>query len=92
MRPVAVIQDERVARRILDQLGLPARASPRGRTWSAAGQEQLARDDPDRYDGIAAAVLSGPFDVLSARWGSYPPSPPRGCQAILKLTPKRSEN
>jgi hypothetical protein len=52
MRLVAVIQDERVARRILEHLGLPASAPPRGRPWRAAGQAQLALDDTDRYDGV----------------------------------------
>ena len=58
MRLVAVIQDERVARRILEHLGLPARAPPRGRPWRAAGQEQLSLEDPDRYDGIDEPVLN----------------------------------
>ena len=53
MRLVAVIQDERAARRILDHLGLPARAPPRGRPWRVAGQEQRALEDDDgRYDGV----------------------------------------
>ena len=58
MRLVAVIQDERVARRILEHLGLPERAPPRGRPWWAAGQGQLALHDPDRYDGIDEPVLN----------------------------------
>ncbi len=53
MRLLSVIQDERVARRILEHLGLPARAPPRGHPWRA-GQEQLALDEPDRFDGLDA--------------------------------------
>jgi hypothetical protein len=53
-RLIAVIENEIVARKILLHLGLPARAPPRGRPWRAAGQVQLALDDPDRYDGIDA--------------------------------------
>ena len=58
MRLVAVIQDERVARSILEHLGLPARAPPRGGPWRAAGQEQLSLDEPDRFDGIDATYPS----------------------------------
>lgn len=58
MRLVAVIQDERVARRILEHLGLPARAPPRGRPWRSGVQEQLALDDPARYDGIDEPVVN----------------------------------
>ena len=54
MRPVAVIKDEGVARRILEHLGLPARAPPRGRPWRSGGQPQFALADPERYDGIDA--------------------------------------
>ena len=49
MRLVSVVKDERVARRILEHLHLPARAPPRGRPWRSG---QLALDDRDRYDGI----------------------------------------
>ena len=49
MRRVSVVKDERVARRILEHLHLPARAPPRGRPWRSG---QLALDDRDRYDGI----------------------------------------
>jgi hypothetical protein len=45
MRLVSVIQDERVARRILEHLGL---APPRGRPWHRG--QQLALDDSDRFD------------------------------------------
>lgn len=59
MRLVAVIQDERVARRILEHLGLPARAPPLGRPWRSAGQAQLALgDDHDRYDGVDEPILN----------------------------------
>ena len=58
MRLVAVIQDERVARGMLEHLDLPARAPPRGRPWRAAGQEQLSLDDPDRYDGIDEPLVN----------------------------------
>ena len=52
MRLVSVIEDERVAGKILRHLGLPARAPPRGRAWRP-GQQQLAlRDDGDRFDDI----------------------------------------
>jgi len=52
MRLIAVIENESVARTILLHLGLPARAPPRGRAWRPDAQEQLALNDPDRYDGI----------------------------------------
>jgi hypothetical protein len=56
MRLIAVIDDERVARRILAHLGLPARAPPSGRR-SRSGQEPLPRLDAepepaDAFDGI----------------------------------------
>ena len=41
MRLVALIQDERVAARILLHLGLPVRAPPRPRPWRPS-QEPLA--------------------------------------------------
>ena len=53
MRLVAVIEDERVARKILEHLGLPARAPPRGRPWRP-GQQLALRDDADRCDGFDA--------------------------------------
>ena len=52
MRLIAVIENESVARTILLHLGLPARASPLGRAWRPDAQEQLALNDPYRYDGI----------------------------------------
>ena len=58
MRLLSVIQDERVARRILEHLSLPARAPPRGRPWRSRVPPQLALDDPDRYDGIDEPVLN----------------------------------
>ena len=48
---VAVIQDERVARRILEHLGVAARAPPRGRPWRAP-QAQLSLDEPARHDDV----------------------------------------
>jgi hypothetical protein len=52
MRWVALIEDERVARKILEHLGLPARAPPRGHPWRP-GQQQLAvDDDAGRFDGV----------------------------------------
>ena len=56
MRLVSVIQDERVAARILEHLGLPARAPPRGGPWRSG--QQLALDDLDRYDGVDATYPS----------------------------------
>ena len=58
MRLVAVIQHERVARRILEPLGLPASAPPRERPWRSGVQVQLAVFDPDRYDGVDATYPS----------------------------------
>ena len=53
MELIATIEDERTARKILEHLGLPARAPPRGRPWRP-GLKQLAFDDDDagRFDGI----------------------------------------
>ena len=52
MRLVSVIEDARVARKILEHLGLPARAPPRGRPWRP-GQQLLAfHEDADRFDGV----------------------------------------
>lgn len=58
MRLVSVILDERIARKILEHIGLAARPPPRGRPWRAVGQAQLALDDPDRYDGIDEPTLN----------------------------------
>ena len=58
MRLLSVIQEESVARRILEHFRLPARAPPRGGPWRAAGQEQLSLDEPDRFDGIDATYPS----------------------------------
>ncbi|MEO6951933.1 MAG: hypothetical protein ABI321_08975 [Polyangia bacterium] len=52
MRLVSVIEDQRVAAKILAHLGLPARAPPRGRPWRAGQQLLSLRDDADRFDGI----------------------------------------
>jgi hypothetical protein len=53
MRVVAFIEDERIARKILDHLGLPTRAPPRGRPWTP-GQKQLHLDHGFHgyFDGI----------------------------------------
>ena len=49
MRLIAVIEDQRVAHRILEHLGLPSRAPPRGRsTWR--GQQSLPVHDPFTVD------------------------------------------
>ena len=46
MKLIALIDDERVAARILLHLGLPARAPPRGRPWQPP-QRQIVFDlDP----------------------------------------------
>ena len=54
MRLISVILDPAVAKKILQHLGLPARAPPRGRP-RRLGQLQLALDDvpdlPD-YDAV----------------------------------------
>jgi len=41
MRLIAVIDDERIARKILTHLGLPSRAPPRGRRLPRRGQLTL---------------------------------------------------
>ncbi len=52
MELIATIDDERTARKILEHLGLPQRAPPRGRPWRP-GQQQLALDDDaGRFDGV----------------------------------------
>jgi hypothetical protein len=53
MTVIAVIEDERTARRILDHLGLPSRAPPRGRPWRR--QQQLAQRDHDGVDSPSFA-------------------------------------
>ena len=54
MAIIGIIDDERVARKILGHLGLSSRAPPRGRPWRP-GQQQLAlQDDAARFDGIDA--------------------------------------
>ena len=51
MELIAVIEDQRVAEKILLHLGLPARAPPRGSPWRPV-QQQLVLDDLGRLDGI----------------------------------------
>ena len=52
MRLVSLIEDQRIAQKILFYLGLPVRAPPRGRPWRP-GQQQLAvDDDARRFDGV----------------------------------------
>ena len=50
MRIIALVDDERVARRILDHLGLPSRAPPRGRARPT--REQLSLADDSAWDGV----------------------------------------
>jgi len=61
MRLIAVIENELVARRILQHLGLPQRAPPRGR-GSGSGQEHLPGFDADPgpadvFDGVDPTPL-----------------------------------
>ena len=52
MRPVAVIEDERIAHKILTHLGLPARPPPRGHP-RRPGQETLpVVDEPEPFVGF----------------------------------------
>jgi hypothetical protein len=51
MRLVAAVEDGAIARRILEHIGLPARAPPRGPPWRR--QQQLAVDEgANRFDGV----------------------------------------
>jgi len=57
MRLIAVIDNELVARRILEQLGLPARAPPSRGRGSAFGQKRLPglvvdSEPTDVWDGV----------------------------------------
>ena len=56
MRIVAFIEDERVARKILEHLGLPSRAPPRGRP-ARPGQQLLPFDELPDPDPIAQSFL-----------------------------------
>jgi len=51
MRLLALIDDERIARKILTHLGLPTRAPPRGRPWRPP-QESLPLDARSDHDAI----------------------------------------
>ena len=51
MRVVGVIEDDAVIRRILDHLGLPSRAPPRGRPWRP-GQQFLPDQARPCLDGV----------------------------------------
>ena len=51
MELIAAIEDPVVVRRILDHLGLPARAPPRGRPGSPQRSLALERRADD-YDGV----------------------------------------
>ena len=86
---VAVIQDERVARRVLEHLGVAARAPPRRRSWRAP-QAQLSLDEPDRHDDVDPIYPSGPFQTRThtARRGICAPWPPRcnGAQEQERLS------
>jgi hypothetical protein len=50
MRLIAFVDDERIARKILEHLGLPARAPPRGRAVPRRGQLPLV--DERTWDGV----------------------------------------
>jgi hypothetical protein len=52
MRPIAVIEDPLVARRILEHLGLPSRAPPRASGHSRKGQQVLFHDAGTNRDGV----------------------------------------
>ena len=54
MSIIAIIDDERVARRILEHVGLRSRAPPRGKPWRR--QQQLAARD--QLDGVDAPSLA----------------------------------
>ena len=57
---VALIENERVARRILDHLGLPSRAPPRGAArGSARPPHRSLTERADEFDG-----LNPPFIVV----------------------------
>jgi hypothetical protein len=52
MRLIALIEDERVARKILVHLGLPSRAPPRGQPWRPGQQLFAVEDHAAGFDGI----------------------------------------
>jgi hypothetical protein len=53
MRLVALIENERVARRILDHLGLLSRAPPRGAAHGSAGPPHRSLTErADEFDGL----------------------------------------
>jgi len=53
MRLVALIENEQVARRILDHLGLPSRAPPRGAARGSAGPPHRSLAEcADEFDGL----------------------------------------
>ena len=53
MSIIAIIDDEEVAVRIRDHLGIDSRAPPRGRPRRRTGQQQLAFDRAsDEFDGV----------------------------------------
>ena len=58
MRMIAVIEDERVARRILDHLGLPSRAPPRGRPRRPGQQLLPLAGADDDVDGIDPSLVA----------------------------------
>jgi hypothetical protein len=50
MRLVAFIENEHIARRILEHLGIPSRAPPRGRARPSG--ERLSLVDDRAWDGV----------------------------------------
>ena len=51
MRVIAFIEDARIAKRILDHLGVAARAPPRGRARGSEEEQQGLSDRVVEFDG-----------------------------------------
>ena len=65
MRLVALIEDDRTAKRILDHVGISSRAPPRGRPWRPGPQQLALDDDPGRFDGVdPPAAVAAATDAL----------------------------
>jgi hypothetical protein len=60
MRPIAVIEDERVARKILEHLQLPARAPPRG-TFATKGPPTGAGETASHRRPEELGLVFSPF-------------------------------